>query len=212
MFAKFNSIRIITVKFSTIYNIGKMETTSTQEPRRGYNKSIWVDAVKEKTTYPKLEGSKIVEVAIIGGGITGLTTAMKLKEMGKQVAVIEASTIGSGVTGYSTAKLSSLHRLVFDSLLNEHGVSGAKQYAEMNEQGINLIEEYVKKYGIDCDFVRLPNYTYTSDSQMVSKIRKEVEAASRAGLQATFTTETGSLLIFLCMSFDFFFAFIRSSI
>ncbi|MEW5858486.1 MAG: FAD-binding oxidoreductase, partial [Cyanobacteriota bacterium] len=74
----------------------------------GNSVSVWLDTTegtKEGTKYPQLASDITVDVAIVGGGITGLTAALLLKQAGLRVAVIEASQIGSGVTGYTTAHL-----------------------------------------------------------------------------------------------------------
>ncbi len=47
-----------------------------------------------------------------------------------------------------------------------------------------------EEYGIDCDFERVANYTYTESEQEVSQIEAEVEAAKRVGLPATYTEES----------------------
>ncbi|MCW9680198.1 FAD-dependent oxidoreductase [Dolichospermum planctonicum UHCC 0167] len=58
--------------------------------------SFWIDSTP-KTTYPPLENNISVDVAIIGGGIVGMTAATLLKRAGKTVAVIESRQIVTGV-------------------------------------------------------------------------------------------------------------------
>src|SRR5262245_14416680 len=55
--------------------------------------------------YPPLEENIAVDVAILGGGITGLTAALHLKLAGKTVAVLEAGQIGAGTSGYTSGHL-----------------------------------------------------------------------------------------------------------
>ncbi|MBA3728023.1 MAG: NAD(P)-binding protein, partial [Actinobacteria bacterium] len=59
--------------------------------------SIWV-ATAPSTDYPPVSGELAVDVAVIGGGIAGLTVAALLKEGGRTVAVIESERVGHGVT------------------------------------------------------------------------------------------------------------------
>ena len=63
--------------------------------------SLWVETAPE-TDYPTMAPGLEVDVAVLGGGIAGLTAASLLKEAGKSVAVIEAGRIGTGVTGHTT--------------------------------------------------------------------------------------------------------------
>jgi glycine/D-amino acid oxidase-like deaminating enzyme len=69
------------------------------------NPSIWKGTTTE-TDLPVLREDLTVDVAIVGGGITGLMTALQLSEAGKRVAVLEARRIGTGTTGFSKCTLS----------------------------------------------------------------------------------------------------------
>ena len=129
-------------------------------------------------------------VIVVGAGIAGLTAAALLKEHGRRVVVVEAGRVASGVTGYTTAKLTVLHGLAFDDLVRAFGEEGARTYADANLAGMATVADLAVRHGIDCDLERRPAYTYTTDPSMVDKIRAEVAAAQRIGLQARFTTDT----------------------
>src|SRR5919107_5065443 len=155
------------------------------------NVSYWV-ATTPETSFPAYPGGDLkVDVAVLGGGITGLATALLLQQAGASVAVVEAGRIACGVTGYTTAKVTSLHGLTYAKLANTFGAEGARVYGDANQAGLELIARLVEELGIDCDFERLPAFTYTEDPQRVSAIEEEVEAAQQAGLPASFSTEIG---------------------
>ncbi|WP_281250845.1 FAD-dependent oxidoreductase [Sinomonas mesophila] len=65
--------------------------------------SLWL-ALPEAAGYPHLEGEVEVDVAVIGGGIAGLTAALALKRRGLTVAVVEGARIATGVTGNTPAR------------------------------------------------------------------------------------------------------------
>lgn len=154
------------------------------------NPSLWVESTPI-TAYPRLsEAQAAVDVAVIGGGITGLTTALLLRRQGATVALVEAGHLCSGVTGYTTAKVSSLHGLLYASLADSYGDETARLYGEAQEAAITKVEQLVTDLGIDCDFSRRQAFTYTSEGDSVSSIEEEVEVASRLGLPASFTTDT----------------------
>lgn len=150
---------------------------------------MWIDTSKTPG-YPSLDRELSVDVAVLGGGITGLSTALMLKRAGLTVAVVEATTIGSGVTGHTTAKLSSLHGLAYDRISSSFGQEAARAHGEANQVGLEWIAGLIEEEGIDCDFRRKPNYTYASSNDELSDIEKEVEAAQSAGLPASYTDET----------------------
>ena len=59
--------------------------------------SFWIDTTP-RTDYPVMPSDTSVDVAVLGGGITGLTAAVLLKRLGKTVALIEARRRAEGVT------------------------------------------------------------------------------------------------------------------
>jgi glycine/D-amino acid oxidase-like deaminating enzyme/nitrite reductase/ring-hydroxylating ferredoxin subunit len=150
--------------------------------------SFWIDTTP-RTNYPAMPGNTSVDVAVLGGGITGLTAAVLLKRLGKTVAVIEARRIAEGVTGHTTAKVTSQHKLIYDTLIEKHGEQKAHLYAEANEAAIDRIEAFVDEKSFDCDFRRLPAYVYTEDEDVLSQLEAEVAAAQKVGLPASFVRE-----------------------
>lgn len=97
--------------------------------------SLWLDTTPN-TNFPFLQSGLNVDVAIIGGGLAGLTAATLLKAEGKTVAVLEAGRIVQGVTGYTTAKVTSLHTLIYDHLLRHFGEEKARAYGAANQAAI----------------------------------------------------------------------------
>ena len=151
--------------------------------------SFWIDT-SDSTSYPSLSGRVAVDVAVLGGGMTGVAVAAHLKRAGLTVALVEARRLCHGTSGHTTGKLSSLHGLVYDTLSSSFGEDGARAYGEANEAAIERVAALCEEYGIECDFERLPNYTYTESEQEISQIEAEVDAAKRVGLPATYTEES----------------------
>jgi glycine/D-amino acid oxidase-like deaminating enzyme/nitrite reductase/ring-hydroxylating ferredoxin subunit len=160
--------------------------TATALP--GNASSLWLD-LPRRTPSPSLGVERRVDVAVVGAGIVGLTTAVLLAREGADVVVLEAGRLGRGVTGRTTAKLSSLHGLTYESLESKHGRETTAAYAQANEAGIELIALLAEELGIDCDLRRKANLTYTADPSRRADIENEVAAATRAGLSAELVTE-----------------------
>jgi len=151
--------------------------------------SVWL-ATADIPTYPPLDRDLDVDVAVVGGGITGLTTALLLQRRGARVAVIEAHGIAARTTGRTTGKLSSQHGMNYAQLLKESGEEIARTYAQANQEAIGTIERLAAEIDADCDIVRTPSYLYATDPAEVDSLREEDEAARAVGLPSTFTTET----------------------
>lgn len=160
--------------------MGKLKQTNT---------SIWVDTSVDPG-FPVLPGDVKVDVAVVGGGITGLTTALLLQRSGFKVAVIESDRVGSGATGYTTAKITSLHALSYAHMVKSSGKEKALIYGQANQLAIQKIAELVEELSIDCEFERQPAFTYAESPEYLREVEDEVEAAVSLNLPASFVSET----------------------
>jgi glycine/D-amino acid oxidase-like deaminating enzyme/nitrite reductase/ring-hydroxylating ferredoxin subunit len=153
------------------------------------NSSYWIESTPA-TDYPPLRNEVSADVAIIGGGIVGLTAAALLKRAGQTVAVLESKRIVRGASGYTTAKVTSGHGLIYAELTKTFGRDGARIYADANQAALERIAQFVQEDGIDCDFERKANYVYAESQEEVRSLQGDVEAARRCGLDTTFVKET----------------------
>jgi glycine/D-amino acid oxidase-like deaminating enzyme/nitrite reductase/ring-hydroxylating ferredoxin subunit len=152
--------------------------------------SYWNATAGEPPQFPTLDGDVEADVAIIGGGIVGVTTARLLKDRGQRIALVEARRVGREVTGKSTAKMSSQHGTAYQTLIRKFGEDRARLYGEAQEAGIRRIAELARTHGVDADIEAQPAYLYTRDEDSVAQLEEEAEAAQRLGLPATLTRET----------------------
>ena len=148
-------------------------------------KSYWIDTTKTKE-FSKLDRDLNTEVCIIGGGITGLTTAYYLSKENVKTVVLEKERICMQTTGNSTAKITSQHGLFYNYLIEAQGKEKAKQYFDANEQAIKNIENIIKEENIDCDFEKQSAYVFARKAEEVNKIRDEIEAVKELGGEAEF--------------------------
>ncbi len=89
--------------------------------------SIWNTSV-DLNSFESLKGDIKTDVLIIGGGITGVLLAKKLKESGVQYILVEANKVCSGVTLNKTAKITSQHSLIYSKIYNKYGSEKAELY------------------------------------------------------------------------------------
>jgi glycine/D-amino acid oxidase-like deaminating enzyme/nitrite reductase/ring-hydroxylating ferredoxin subunit len=154
--------------------------------------SYWIDSTTPSliSSGPDNLNGTSVDVAIVGGGIVGITAATLLKRAGKTVAIIEADQIAAGVSGHTTAKVTSLHQLIYSELIKNLGKDKAELYAESNQEGIEQVASFVQEENIDCDFKRTECYTFAESRDSLAKVEEEVEAALKLGLPVSFVQTT----------------------
>jgi glycine/D-amino acid oxidase-like deaminating enzyme/nitrite reductase/ring-hydroxylating ferredoxin subunit len=125
-----------------------------------------------------------VDVAVVGGGITGVTSALLLKDAGLRVALLEARELGSGVTAGTSAHVTAVLDTRYHQLQQSFGKEGAALVARSSRAAIDQIARLVERTRADCDFARVPGYLFTERESGVDELKQELEAARNAGLPA----------------------------
>lgn len=151
----------------------------------GSNNSLWEKTVT-MPRFNKLAGDVTADTVIIGGGITGLTTAYLLQQAGQKVAVVEAAKIGMGVTGYTTAHITEQLDVFFTELIKQFGEKRARLVADSSRAAMALIERISRDLTVANDFERVPGYLYTESEKEIAWLHKELEAARRLGVDVEY--------------------------
>jgi len=144
------------------------------------NEPIWTSVSSPK--FPKLTEDATVDVAIVGAGIAGITTAYLLAREGRSVLVLDDGPVGGGMTCVTTAHLANALDDRYVEIERLRGRDGARLAAESHTAAIERIERIVADEGIDCDFVRLDGFLFPTPGESPDLLRKEHDAARRAGL------------------------------
>ena len=98
-----------------------------------------------------LQGEQSFDVAVVGGGIAGCSTALHLAERGYKVALLESRCIGFGASGRSGAQL------IFGYACGQHrieklaGRDAGRVLWQVTADGLDLVREVVNRHGIDCE-------------------------------------------------------------
>jgi glycine/D-amino acid oxidase-like deaminating enzyme/nitrite reductase/ring-hydroxylating ferredoxin subunit len=123
-----------------------------------------------------------VDVAIVGAGITGLSTAYQLLKAGRSVVVVDKGQIASGETGRTTAHVANALDDHFYMLERMHGRDGARLAAESHAAAIASIEAICTSEQIECGFTRVDGYLFAASPRDQAELERELSAARRAGL------------------------------
>lgn len=131
-----------------------------------------------------------VDVAVVGGGITGVTAALLLKKAGLRVALLEARRIGSGETNKTTAHLTEVLDLRFQRLIRRFGVDGARLAVRGQQAAIARIRAFVEELAIDCALQAQDGYLFAETDAEARELEEEEEAAHKCQLAPALVTAT----------------------
>lgn len=143
--------------------------------------SVW-KATTAEAAFPQLPGDIDVDVAVVGGGITGISAAALLAEQGRSVAVLEAHRVGEGTTGHSTGNLYAMVDQRLYRIRSKHDDEALHLVADSRRQGMAFIEERVRRYRIDCGYAHHPWVLFSESTDKDEVLEREAEAIARAGM------------------------------
>jgi gamma-glutamylputrescine oxidase len=120
------------------------------DQKQEHTSSYYAATVNEVTDYPAFEGTVSADVCVVGGGFSGVSTALSLVERGYSVALVEANRIGWGASGRNGGQvINGISGL--EKIRKKHGDGIANMLWDLKWRGNDIIYDRVEKYGIQCD-------------------------------------------------------------
>ncbi|SJZ87814.1 FAD-dependent oxidoreductase [Sediminibacterium ginsengisoli] len=158
-------------------------------PRDGACVSLWQDSVTPFRPVNQPDRNLIYDVAIAGGGITGLTTALLLQQSGKSCILLEAETLGFGTSGGTTAHINTFLDTPYSTIHKNFGEDNAQLVANAAKEAIELISRNIRDHHIECGFEYKPAYVFAETEEEEKELRKIHEATIGAGVDMEAVTE-----------------------
>jgi len=154
---------------------------SSQSPTESY----WLKS--ERRRYPKLSQALDVDVAIIGGGVTGLSMAYLCKQQGQRVAVFERGLLGAVDSGHTSAHLTYVTDLRLSELEKKFGIEHAVAVWDAGKAALEQIHEIIHDASIECDFSWVSGFLHQGGGDEGSEAFKaEAELAEFHGFDLLF--------------------------
>jgi glycine/D-amino acid oxidase-like deaminating enzyme len=144
------------------------------------SKSLWMEVAVAPNAMP-LRGDIECDVAIVGAGIAGISTAYELAQEGSRVVVVDRGRIAGGITARTSAHLAPLCDDLTSAMINLRGEKLSRLFYESQAAAVDRIEQIQQRESIDCDFRRLDGYLFQALDTDSKIIDDELEAVRKVG-------------------------------
>lgn len=149
--------------------------------------SYWLETAGAFEKRPTWAGSGRVDVAVVGGGFTGLSAAFHIKERQPQlrVVVLEAGTIAGGASGRNAGFSMTLFGLELGVTVFRYGKDRAKQADDYMVRAVKYTRELVERLSIDCDYEEHGMMTVATNPNQASRLYKQFTLSQAMGKETT---------------------------
>ena len=143
-------------------------------------KPIWL--TEDLALHPQLRGRQQAEAVVVGGGLSGVTTAYMLAREGMHVVLLEADRLGRGASGHSMGKVTVQHGLIYSRLKEQWGMEVTQAYAFCQSRALKAMASLAIELEIPCGWNTTDASLYAQTAQEERLLEKEEAAAQKAGL------------------------------
>ncbi len=142
-------------------------------------RSYWLESLGEIQPNPSLKGEDKTDIAIIGGGYTGMSTGFHLKiyDKGIDVTLLEAEICGYGASGRNGGFNMTLFGLTPSITKFRFGVEKGRQARRFMEEAVNYLASFIKENNIDCDYEGSGYLLVATNEAQVKRLEHEIEVA-----------------------------------
>lgn len=152
--------------------------------------SSWQNsAIRVASSDTKQTTTKIYDCIVVGGGITGLTTALLLQKSGLHTVIAEAHTIGFGTTGGTSAHINTFADTTYKEAESAFGKEGAQLFADAIAEGFDLIKSNIETLGIDCDYQPRTAFLYAENDEEAEQLADIYKGCMQVGLKVQYCEE-----------------------
>jgi len=158
-------------------------TTNDQRPMTKYGRSPWLEAFPRSRVpaYPRQRGDMQTEAVIVGGGLTGCTTAYAFAAAGLKVLLLEADQIGRGVTAYSSGWIAEEPGVAFADLETAVGLRGARYAWQVWRRAALDFISLLRRLDIKCHLEERGSALVAATPEQVARLRRDQKARRGGG-------------------------------
>jgi len=156
---------------------------------------FWI--LDKESNFKKCSGTVKADIAIIGGGMAGLSAAQAFRKRGLSVVLLEQYFCGSGASGKSSGFITPNSELDLAHLKRRYGIAQAHKIWDFVGSGVKLIENNIKEYSLACDYKVQDSLILANDQAGIDALKSEHQARKESHYPSTFYSkdELGSVII-----------------
>ncbi len=146
---------------------------------------FWLADLPQRELHPPLTGEAFADVAIIGGGFTGLWTALFLKELApeKEIVLLEAERIAYGASGRNAGQVSETFDHSHGLAIQHFGEEEAAKLARLARSNLDEMEAFLEHEAIDAEFARVGQICLALKAEHTREVDAALASARRLGIE-----------------------------
>jgi glycine/D-amino acid oxidase-like deaminating enzyme/nitrite reductase/ring-hydroxylating ferredoxin subunit len=150
--------------------------------RDGARSSLWQTTTEQYRVDEKNLADREYDVIIVGGGITGVTTADLLLREGYRCLLLEARNLCFGTTGGTTAHINTLLDTPYTQLIKNFGIENARKVYDACRHGIDRIRSNIRELERDCGWQECNAFLFSETEEQQKELQEIADACNRVGL------------------------------
>jgi gamma-glutamylputrescine oxidase len=158
----------------------------------GYGSPYWLEI--ERPNFPRLEGTRTADVAIVGAGIAGLKLAHHCASRGLTVAVCEGGRVGDGASGRNQGTINHGPNMPYGACVRRHGRDTARDLWRLGLENHCRVRELIAEYDIRCGYERLGEHflarrDHPACAEDLAQLREDFELLREDGFEVSWLDE-----------------------
>ena len=153
--------------------------------------SVWLTTANPAPELAQLERDLQTDVAIVGAGYTGLAAAHHLSRAGVDCVVLEANDVGWGASGRNGGMAVLRYKTAWSVLARKLGRERTRNARRLLHQALDLLEETVAEYRIECGFARYGHITAANGKRALATLTADVQWLASEGDRAPRMLDSG---------------------
>ncbi len=146
--------------------------------------------VENQAAYPILRGRRNADAVVVGGGLSGVHTALWLCKAGLRVVLLEAGNLGSGASGRCGGLVTQTHGLFYSGLERLFGYEVSQAYTQTQNAALQSLRDLASEPGMDSGWRDMVAFVVSTQDKNENALQKEHQAMNRAGLASSLTQAT----------------------